>query len=72
MDASMLPLATWGDRLPGIVFGMPLILVAAAVFAATHHEDPAAIRRAALEWVGWLAGILGGVLAAVWLVGRLV
>lgn len=72
MDASMLPLAALGDRVPGLVFGLPLILVAAVVFAATHHEDPAAIRRAALEWVGWLVGILGGVLVAVWLIGRLV
>lgn len=72
MDASMLPLAALGDHVPGLVFGLPLILVAAVVFAATHHEDPAAIRRAALEWVGWLVGILGGVLVAVWLIGRLV
>ncbi|MFM7185714.1 MAG: hypothetical protein ACKO4Z_13210 [Planctomycetota bacterium] len=72
MDASLLLLAALGDRVPGIVFGLPLILVAALVFAATHHEDPAAIRRATLEWVGWLAGILGGVLVVVWLIGRLV
>jgi len=63
---------TFFDRVPGLVFGLPLALVAAIVFAATHHEDPAAIRRAALEWIGWLAGILGGVLVAVWLLGWLV
>jgi len=72
MGTAILPLAALGDRLPGLVFGLPLILVAAVVFAATHHEDTAAIRRATLEWVGWLAGILGGVLVAVWLIGRLV
>ena len=59
------------DRVPGLVFGLPLAVVSAIVFAATHHEDPAAIRRATLEWVGWLFGILGGVLGAVWLVGWL-
>lgn len=59
------------DHVPGIVFGLPLVLVAALVFAATHHEDPAAIRRATLEWIGWLGGILGAVLVAVWLVSWL-
>jgi len=59
------------DRVPGLAVGLPLAVVAALVFAATHHEDPAAIRRAALEWIGWLFGILGGVLVAVWLVGWL-
>ena len=59
------------DRVPGLVYGLPLVVVAAIVFAATHHEDPAAIRRATLEWIGWLGGILGGVLVAVWLVGWL-
>ena len=59
------------DRVPGIAYGLPLVLVAAIVFAATHHEDPAAIRRATLEWIGWLGGILGGVLVAVWLVSWL-
>lgn len=63
---------TFLDRVPGLVFGLPLALVAALVFAATHHEDPTAIRRAALEWIGWLFGILGGVLVAVWLLGWLV
>jgi hypothetical protein len=53
------------------VFGLPLAVAAALVFAATHHEDPAAIRRATIEWIGWLFGILGGVLVAVWLVGWL-
>jgi hypothetical protein len=64
-------LATIFDRIPGIAYGLPLVLVAAVVFAATHHEDPTAIKRATLEWIGWLAGILGGVLVAVWLVGWL-
>lgn len=59
------------DRIPGLAFGLPLVAAAAMVFAATHHEDPAAIRRATLEWLGWLFGILGGVLVAVWLVSWL-
>ncbi len=68
--AALLALA-FLDRVPGLVYGLPLVLAAAVVFAATHHEDPAAIRRATLEWIGWLFGILGGVLVAVWLVGWL-
>jgi small basic protein len=64
-------LATVFDSIPGVVYGLPLVLAAAVVFAATHHEDSAAIRRATLEWVGWLGGILGGVLVAVWLVSWL-
>ncbi|MFM7207201.1 MAG: hypothetical protein ACKO4T_11110 [Planctomycetaceae bacterium] len=59
------------DRLPGLAYGLPLVVVAAVVFAATHHEDPPAIRRATVEWIGWLFGILGAVLVAVWLVGWL-
>ena len=59
------------DRIPGVVYGLPLMLVAAIVFAATHHEDSSAIQRATLEWIGWLVGILGGVLIAVWLVSWL-
>ena len=59
------------DRVPGLVYGLPLVAAAAVVFAATHHEDPAAIRRATLEWLGWLGGILGGVLVAVWVVSWL-
>ena len=72
----MIPLAalvavTFLDHVPGVVYGLPLVLVAAIVFAATHHEDPDAIKWATLEWVGWLGGILGGVLVAVWLVSWL-
>lgn len=63
--------ATVLDRVPGLAFGLPLVLAAAVVFAATHHESPAAILRATLEWIGWLVGILGGVLVAVWLIARL-
>jgi hypothetical protein len=62
--------AAMTDHVPGIAFGLPLILAASIVFAATHHEDPVAIRRAAIEWLGWLVGILGGVLVAVWLLGQ--
>lgn len=59
------------DRVPGLALGVPLVLVASLVFAATRHEDPAAIRRAALEWIGWLGGVLGVVLAAVGLLAWL-
>jgi hypothetical protein len=53
------------DRVPGIVLALPLLLTASLVFAATRHEDPVVIRRVALEWLGWLGGVLGAVLAAV-------
>jgi len=59
------------DRVPGVIYGLPLVLVAAVVFAATHHEASDTIKAATLEWIGWLGGILGGVLAAVWLVSLL-
>ena len=52
-------------RLPSVLLGLPLIALASIVFAATRHEDPAAIRRATLEWIAWLGGVLGLVLAAV-------
>ncbi|MCE9631971.1 MAG: hypothetical protein K8S94_14810 [Planctomycetia bacterium] len=63
--------AVLGDRVPGIAFGIPLILVASIVFAATHHESPPAIRHATIQWIGWLGGILGAVLVAVSLLGWL-
>lgn len=53
------------DRIPGVVLGLPLVALASLVFAATRHEDPAAILRATLHWAAWLGGILGVVLAAV-------
>ena len=59
------------DRVPGLAFALPLVAVASLVFAATRHEDPAAIRRVALEWLGWLGGVLGGVLIAVLVLGWL-
>ena len=71
MIAAPLPLAAAAliahalDRVPGVVLGIPLILVASLVFAATRHEDPAAIRRVTFEWVAWLMGVLGAVLVAV-------
>ena len=64
-------IAVLADRVPGIAFGVPLILVAAVVFAATHHESPQAIGRATIQWIGWLGGILGAVLVAVSLLGWL-
>jgi len=53
------------DHVPGLVFGLPLLVVASLIFAATRHEDPRAIRRVALAWFGWLGGVLGAVLVAV-------
>ena len=59
------------DGVPGIVLGLPLILVASLVFAATRHEDAAAIRRVAFGWICWLGGVLGAVLVAVLLLAWL-
>lgn len=73
MTGVLLPLAAmWLGGLPGILVGLPLLVVASVVFAATHHEQPAAILRATVHWIGWLGGILGAVLAAVLLVGWMV
>ena len=63
------PVATLADRVPGFLFGLPLVALASLVFAATHHEDPAAIRLATVHWMVWLGGILGVVLAGVLLLG---
>lgn len=59
------------DPVPGLVFGLPLLVAASLVFAATRHEDPPVIRRVALEWLGWLGGVLGAVLVAVLVLGWL-
>lgn len=68
-----LPLAVgWLGSVPGLVFGLPLLVVAGTVFAATHHEDPSMILRATGHWIGWLGGILGAVLAVVIVIGWLV
>ena len=64
-------LASFADRVPGIFFGLPLLALASLIFAATHHEDPAAIRMATIHWTVWLCGILGVVLAAVLLLGSI-
>lgn len=69
MLALIAPVATLADRVPGFLFGLPLVALASLVFAATHHEDPAAIRVAAVHWTVWLGGILGMVLAGVLLLG---
>ena len=69
MLALIAPVATLADRVPGFLFGLPLVALASLVFAATHHEDPAAIRFAAIHWTVWLGGILGMVLAGVLLLG---
>jgi len=62
-------LASFADRVPGLFFGLPLLALASVVFAATHHEDPAAIGLATVHWTVWLGGILGIVLAVVLLLG---
>ena len=62
-------LAQLAGRVPGIFFGLPLLALASLIFAATHHEDPAAIGLATVHWTVWLGGILGMVLAAVLLLG---
>jgi len=64
-------LATLAGRVPGIFFGLPLVALASLIFAATHHEDPAEIRLAAVHWMVWLGGMLGMVLAVVLLLGWL-
>jgi hypothetical protein len=64
-------LASLAGRVPGIFFGLPLVALASLIFAATHHEDPAAIRLAAVHWTVWLGGMLGMVLAVVLLLGWL-
>ena len=67
----LLPLlaASLLDRMPGLAFGVPLLIAASFVFAATHHEDPDVIRRAMLQWLVWLGVILGAVLGLVLLIG---
>ena len=69
LPSGALLLATLADRVPGIFFGLPLVALASLVFAATHHEDLAAIGLATVHWSVWLGGILGIVLAAVLLLG---
>ena len=64
-------LASLAGRVPGIFFGLPLVALASLIFAATHHEDPAAIRLATVHWTVWLGGMLGMVLAVVLLLGWL-
>lgn len=71
LAAPLLPLAQLPGGFPGILLGLPLVVVASLVFAATHHEAPAAIARATLQWIAWLGGILGGVLVVVTLLGWL-
>ena len=59
------------DKVPGVFFGLPLLALASLIFAATHHEDPAAIGYATVHWAVWIGGILGVVLAVVLLLGWL-
>jgi hypothetical protein len=63
-------IAQLADKVPGLFFGLPLLALASLIFAATHHEDPAAIGLATVHWTVWLGGILGLVLAVVLLLGR--
>jgi len=70
LSLAMMPLlASFADRVPGLLYGLPLLALASLVFAATHHEDPAAIGIATVHWTVWLGGILGLVLAVVLLLG---
>ncbi len=71
IDSLPLLFAQLADKVPGVFFGLPLLALASLVFAATHHEDPAAIGYAAVHWAVWLGGILGVVLAVVLLLGWL-
>ena len=61
--------AQLADKVPGIFYGLPLLALASLIFAATHHEDPAAIGLATVHWAVWLGGVLGVVLAVVLLLG---
>ena len=70
-DPLPLVFAQLADKVPGVFFGLPLLALASLIFAATHHEDPAAIGYATVHWAVWLGGILGVVLAAVLLLGWL-
>lgn len=67
--ALLLPLAVLPGGFPGIVLGLPLLVAASIVFAATHHEAPPAIVRGTLQWLVWLGGILGAVLVVVTVLG---
>lgn len=60
------------EGVPMLLFSLPLIAAASYVFAVTHHESPTAIWSATVEWAIWLVGILGVVLLAVIVFGRLV
>lgn len=69
--ALAMPTAMLPGGFPGVLLGLPLLIVASLVFAATHHESPAAIGRATVQWIVWLGGILGAVLVVVTLLGWL-
>ena len=72
MVPSPLLIALLLDRVPLLLFSLPLIAAASYVFAATHHEAPTATWWATVEWAIWLVGILGVVLLAVIIFGRMV
>jgi len=38
------------DSVPGLFFGLPVLVAASVVFAATHHEDPEEIQAATIHW----------------------
>ena len=65
LPLAILPLALLVEQVPMLLFGLPLMVVASLVFAATHHEQAEAIKWAALEWAVWLVGILGVVMVVV-------
>jgi phosphatidylserine synthase len=57
------------DSVPGLFFGLPVLVAASVVFAATHHEDPEEIQAATIHWLVWLGVILLVVLAVVMALG---
>jgi hypothetical protein len=59
------------EAVPGVFFGLPLIALASFVFAATHHENGGQIQLATIQWIVWMVGVLGVVLAVVLLLGWL-
>ena len=51
-------------------FALPLIVSVSLVYAATRHEDVAAILRHALRVAVWITGFMAIILAILWLVSR--
>ena len=71
LPPAILPLALLVEQVPMLLFGLPLMVAASLVFAATHHEQAESIKWAALEWAVWLVGILGVVMVVVLVISSL-